>query len=81
MRCYFMRGGHIHKVEMLASTDDQGRIAEARRLFEASHKERAWEGFEVWEGERFVYAFPDTGDRVPDSTVANKPGTNAVTGG
>ncbi len=58
MRCYFMRQGHIDGVEFLTSTDDEGRIAEARKLFKTSSKARGADGFEVWEGSRFIYRFP-----------------------
>ena len=35
MRCYFMRHGHIAAVEFLSAKTDDGRIAEAEKLFEA----------------------------------------------
>jgi hypothetical protein len=59
MRCYFMRDGHIQAVEFLAATDDAGRIAEARQAFEASGERVHADGFEVWDGARFVYRFPE----------------------
>ena len=59
MRCYFMRDGHIGAVEYLTAADDQGRIAEARNLFETSGKKRGADGFEVWDGPRFIYRFPE----------------------
>jgi hypothetical protein len=59
MRCYFMRDGHIQAVEILSSTDDQSRIEEARHLFETKGKPRYADGFEIWEGPRFVYRFPE----------------------
>jgi hypothetical protein len=33
MCCYFMRDGHIAAVEFLTEPTDEGRIAEAKRLF------------------------------------------------
>jgi hypothetical protein len=57
MRCYFMRDGHIAAVELLSANTDDGRIAEARELFNAKGKPRGAEGFEVWDGSRFVYRF------------------------
>ena len=59
MRCYFMSDGHIVAVELLAATTDEGRIAEARELFNVKGKPQGAEGFEVWDGPRFVYRFPE----------------------
>ena len=59
MRCYFMSGGHIVDVEMLDETDDAGRIARSRLLFEEKGKPKGYEGFEVWDGARFIYRFPE----------------------
>lgn len=59
MRCYFMRDGHIMGVELLDQTDDVGRIARSRELFETKGKPEGAEGFEVWDGPRFVYRFPE----------------------
>jgi hypothetical protein len=53
MRCFFMKNGHIAAVEFLSRDDDPGRIAEAAALFQA--KGQGMDGFEVWEGARFVY--------------------------
>jgi hypothetical protein len=60
MRVYFMKDGHIAAVEFLSATDDKGRVAEAYALFEAHGKPRGAEGFEVWDGPRFVYRWPET---------------------
>ena len=54
MRCYFMKGGHIASVEPLTQNTDEGRIAEAREIFELKGKLVGAEGFEVWDGPRFV---------------------------
>ena len=63
MRCYFMHDGHIRAVELLSCIDDQSRIAEARELFETRVQAReARTGFEVWDGKRFVYRFPQAAD-------------------
>jgi hypothetical protein len=59
MRCYFMKNGHISTVEFLQSENDEGRIAEARQLYEHKGKPHGAQGFEVWDGPRFVYRFPD----------------------
>jgi len=55
MRCYFMRGGKIEGVTFLKSgPGDPQLIAEARRLFQ-QHAGQHFDGFEVWDGTRFVY--------------------------
>jgi hypothetical protein len=60
VRCYFMRGSRIEAVEILSSTNDEDRVAEARGLFEAVGSKWGAQGFEVWDGPRFVYRFPPT---------------------
>lgn len=59
MRCYLMRKGHIEAVEFLQARDDKGRIEEARELFKARAERLLAEGFEVWDGGRFIYRFPE----------------------
>lgn len=59
LRCYFMKNGHIASVEFLSATDERERIAEARRIFETAGKKHGAEGFEVWDGPRFVYRYPE----------------------
>jgi hypothetical protein len=59
MRCFFMKNGRITTVEFLTHTEDALRIAESRELFEKKGRPNGAEGFEVWDGARFVYRFPD----------------------
>lgn len=59
MRCYFMKDGHISGVAFLEKTTDEDRIAEGRRLFEARGKKDGSQGFEIWDGPRFVYRYPE----------------------
>jgi hypothetical protein len=59
MRCYFMKQCHIFKVEFLEAKDDAGRIAEARALFEEKASQIGADGFEVWDGPRFLYRYPE----------------------
>ena len=59
MPCYFMKHGHIDAVEYLNQTSDVGRIAEARELFQSKGRPRGAEGFEVWDGDRFLYRYPE----------------------
>jgi hypothetical protein len=55
MRCYFMRGGRIAGVTFLKSAPDDALIEEARSAFEQQHAGQRFDGFEVWDGTRFVY--------------------------
>jgi len=54
MRCYFMRGGRIEGVTFLKSGPDNALIEEARSVY-AKHAGQQFDGFEVWNGARFVY--------------------------
>ena len=47
VRSYFMKDGHIAGVEFLKATEDEGRIAEARALFDRKAKPYGAQGFEV----------------------------------
>ena len=58
MRCYFMKNGRIAGVEFLKATEDCDRVAEARQLFKARGEPQGAEGFEVWDGARFIYRYP-----------------------
>jgi hypothetical protein len=53
-----MKGGHIVAVELLDESDDAGRIKRAMELFDLKCDECGAEGFEVWDGRRFVFRFP-----------------------
>ena len=56
MRCFLMRDGHIRAVEMLTvGASDEQLIADATRHF---RNHVGCDGFEVWDGKRFVYRFP-----------------------
>jgi hypothetical protein len=66
MRCYFMRGGRIEGVTFLKSGPDDALIEEARRVF-SQHVRQQFDGFEVWDGTRFVYRSDVTS--TPDGTV------------
>ena len=54
MRCYFMRGGRIEGVTFLKSGPDDALIQEARSAFE-QRAGQLFDGFEVWDGTRFVF--------------------------
>lgn len=60
MRCYFMREGRIHDVEVLTAADEAAQISEAHTLFRTRGKVRQAEGFEVWDQGRLVYRFPES---------------------
>jgi len=54
-----MKGGHIAAVEYLSQSDDIGLIAQSLELFEKKGLPYRAEGFEVWDGPRFVHRFPE----------------------
>ena len=58
MRCYFMKQGHIAGVEFMHSKTDEACIAEAREAYKLNGEPRGAEGFEVWDGPRFLYRYP-----------------------
>ena len=58
MRCYFMRGGRIEGVELLKPGSDPDLIRQATELFESRNDDGKYDGFEVWELNRFVYRSP-----------------------
>lgn len=59
MRCYFMRNGHIAGVEFLDEATDEAQIARARELFAQKGAAKSADGFEVWDGARFLYRYPE----------------------
>lgn len=58
MRCYLMKNDHIAAVEILAPGPDESLIQEARTHFERREKEEKFDRFEVWDGRRYLYAWP-----------------------
>jgi hypothetical protein len=74
MRCFFMKHGRICAVDFLEGSDDEGRIAEAMKLFKSKGLAMGAEGFEVWDHARFVYRF------VADGTAETKPVADRLTG-
>ncbi len=63
MRCYFMRGDRIEGVTFLKTASDQELIRQARTLFVARAKAEQFDGFEVWEGNRFIHREHATDER------------------
>lgn len=63
MRCYFMKDGRISGVEFLTKNADAERVEEAREIFHRLGKAKGADGFEVWDGARFVYRFPEAEPR------------------
>lgn len=53
-----MKQGRIRSVEFLSAKDDRGLIEEAGKIFEAADPRIDADGFEVWDGPRFVYRHP-----------------------
>jgi hypothetical protein len=58
VRIYFVRAGHFVNFEVLKSGDDKEVIKEAHGLFETVGKAHGADGFEIWDGARFVYCWP-----------------------
>ena len=56
MRCYFMRGSSTANVEFLHGVSDDELIRNSLAVFE-KHAQQADDGFEVWDGKRFVYRY------------------------
>jgi hypothetical protein len=54
MRCYFMRANRIEGVALLKPAPDADLIRQAEELFRARAAEN-YDGFEVWELNRFVH--------------------------
>ncbi len=72
MRCYFMRAGRIEGVEFLKAGLDDELIKQAKSLFlERAHQN--YDGFEVWDGTRFVYREPWDADGRRTTSGAAKP--------
>lgn len=59
MRCYLLHNGHIGAVEVLDGASDQDIIDQAREVFDKRKREKDYDGFEVWERDRFVYRYPE----------------------
>lgn len=57
MRCYLIRAKKIEGVEFLDNAPDEDLIKEAEARFRES-ADQNYDGFEVWDGKRFVYRFP-----------------------
>lgn len=71
MRCYLMRKGHIHSVEFLTPGTDEALIAQGKQVFDAQTRRSQISGFEVWDGPRRVYVYPDEPqDGAPDTGPA-----------
>ena len=54
MRCYFMRAGRIAGVTFLKTGSDEALITQAQSAL-AQHADQGFDGFEVWDGTRFVH--------------------------
>ena len=59
MRCFLMRGGHIESVELLEPGSDEDLIVQGRMWFEVRKAEGRFDGFEVWDGARRLYTYPE----------------------
>jgi hypothetical protein len=57
VRCYLMREGHIHGVELLVDGSDEELIKQATMVLKVQASQGV-DGVEVWSGTRFVYRHP-----------------------
>jgi hypothetical protein len=57
MRCFLVKDGKIISEEFLEQATDEECLFEARRLFDLRGK--GADGFEIWDGARFVYRYLD----------------------
>jgi hypothetical protein len=61
MRCYFLSGRRIAGVEILPlGLSDEDAVARANML--ASKRKGPFDGLEVWDGARFVFRRPPSGE-------------------
>lgn len=58
MRCYLMKDGHIFAVEFLEEDTDSRLVEKAGEVFERRRPVANYDGFEVWDGSRFIYRWP-----------------------
>lgn len=58
MRCYFMKDGHITAVRILNRDSDKGLLEQAKIAFYGEGGRATADGFEIWDGPRFVFRFP-----------------------
>jgi hypothetical protein len=74
MRCYFLRGGRIAGVEILPlGLSDEDAITRAHTL--SSKRKGSFDGFEVWDGARFVFRRPPSAETLrADPPSAPTPG-------
>lgn len=68
MRCYFLRDNKIEAVYLLAGGSDDDLVHQARHIFDKFAGPEI-QGFEVWEGRRFIYRYPERDAEGPSSTT------------
>ena len=57
MRRFFIKGGHVAGVEELPGAPAAQAVQMARKLYEV--RKYAFEGFEVWDGDRAMSLVPE----------------------
>lgn len=75
MRCFLMMGGHIRAVEFLTAGPDESLVEQAHGHFERRTGQEKFDGFEVWDGARRVYWWPQESEGLPKS---HPPGPGAT---
>ena len=73
MRCYLMRKGHIAAVEFLETGPDAELIDQGKAHFDRRADER-FDGFEVWDGKRRLYCYPEDSQNAKQDAPANRDG-------
>ena len=59
MRCYLIKKGHIAAVEFLTAGSDESLVVQAQAHYKRRSAAELIDGFEVWDGARRVYSWPD----------------------
>ena len=59
MRCFLKSKGRIAAVEFLTAGPDENLIEQAKAHFVRRSTEESFDGFEVWDHARYVYAWPE----------------------
>jgi hypothetical protein len=70
VRCYFVRDKKIEGVTFLRVSPVDNLITQAQEAFQR-HAAHNFEGFEVWDGDRFVYRWPPDGQAAAETATSS----------
>ena len=59
MRCFLKKKGRIAAVEFLEAGPDESLVEQAKAHFARRTTDERFDGFEVWDRARYVYAWPE----------------------